>query len=610
MIAGNRGQFGNPFIDAASTFMPASVTGMYRHAEFLTVCLDPVRAAFNKMAAYFLGDVKISGEMGDDERDRQKKFYVDDFGIWPAALTAGLSTLIYGNAFLSVLAPIKRFLGCPKCGGWWGVERMARRPGDVVFMDGKFQASCPACPYSGAFEHDDQVDKQSTPVWRVWNPHDIDVVDFNGWYGQAAAYEWVVPPDVRADVKGGQPAILSTAPIGVIEAAATTGRFRFNPDQIYHWCDVPIPGLRTRGVGIPRTITSYRRMLLLQLLYRQYEVLTTSFVSPFRVVSPAPAVAGDRELGDIIRSSVLSNSGSMFFNMLDVHRKDPAAWHYSPTALQYQAFGADANQLVPVDIMQEIKQTALTGIGAPVELWQGTLAAEQVPFGIRMYERGEAPFVHGLNGALAFMSQRVCRIRAYQPGRLELVPPRLADDMESKQILFQLAASGRGPWDDFTRASGLGPYKDMVAKRFEEQRTELVEQEKFQRDQQTMAIGAQASTPPAPGQAPPGGQAQGGGQAAAGQPQQAPLPDIPSKNAPIAADELDERAQAEASSLVNADDGQRAQRLLQLRNANDTYHRLVLQHLQQLRSQQRSQGQRMIQAAQQQQQQGGPAAAA
>lgn len=602
-------QHGNPFLDQATNFMPLSTTGMLRHAEFFAVSLDIIRAAYTRMAAYFLGDIEIVGDVNDEEVKKQKQFFVNDFGMWSFLLTSGLSTLIYGNCYASVLAPITRILYCrnPKCKTSYSIDKLSQgKPGVVSFHSDGFKAKCPACGRDGYMDDHDVINRNKTPTWRVWNPHDIYVSDYDSWTDRAIHYDWVIPTDARQDVKSGRPGILSSAPRAVLKAAIETGVMRFNTDYIHHWGDTPIPGIRSRGVHIPRSITSYRRMFLLQNINRQNEVITTNFITPFRVISPAPG-GNDPMGGDTLRSAALGgNIRSNVMNMVDIHKRDSAAWHFSPIALQYQAFGADANSLVPTELSEQVTDAALNGIGMPVEFYRASMTVEQAPLGIRLFERFNAPFVHGLNSVCEFASKRVAQIRAHEPSTVRVVTPKIADDLEIKRILYELAMSGKGSWEDFFQLINRN-YGDTVRRIMQENKLFAQEQSKFERDMEDLSLAGEIAKQPSPGevrmqQEQEAQQQQQGGQPQQGQPQQGqpaegggPPPtaqmEIPPANRPYDAVELDERSQAEAKQLALADESSRRRRLDEIRKANPQYHKLVTSNLEQLRSKGRAMGQ-------------------
>lgn len=609
--------FGNPFVDAASAAMPLSTGAMLRHAEYFAVSQEMLRAAFVRMVAYFLTKIKIDGEMGDDERDVRKRVLEDEFGMFTFLLLYGLSGLAYGNAYASVITPFRRFLKCPRCGVEYSAKVVGERNNGKLSWDAQgMSARCPACRRQVTYGRKppyliDRVDRETLPRWRVWNPHDLEPAEWDEWTGRPLYYDWTLPGDYKSDIRSGRIGAVVNAPVEVLDAAVGTGRFRFADGYVCHWTDATLPGLRTRGTGVPRAITNYRGLYLNQAYRRGNEVLAMHHVTPFRNVSPTAAGGGGGEGSDVIRSMNLGFGRAQFQQMLDVHRRDPDAWHFSPYPLQYQALGADARQLTPRDLLDQSEAAVLNGIGMPVELYRASLATTASPFSIRLFERYGAPLFHGLSEAARFVSSRLCLSRAWQPFVARLVPPTLADDVERKQILFNLAQQQKLPWSDVTAELLDISYDEATKKRYEEQRTEAESQAEFQRDIQNLGVSAQVQAAPGPGQPQdPNAQAQGQGQGqpaggGGGQPQpgQPPAggpggatggpPQIPPVNQAIAATDLYGAAQAEAQYLADPTMAQtdRERRLTVIRQANPLYHKLVRQTLDELRSKARSAGQ-------------------
>jgi len=594
---GTDNQFGNPFIDAASAFMPLSTPATLRHAEFLAVSLDVIRAAYTRMAAYFCTDIEIIGDMDDEAREDHKSFLINKFGLWDFCMSAGVCNLVYGSAYCSILPNIRRMLECPNCPTIHGIKDLFGVGTGVTFGNKKFSATCRACGYRGSMTHHDYVDRESVPTPHVWNPHDIIPFGFDGWHNKIRSFIWNIPSDVCQDVKSVDSFILSSAPVGVLEAATTTARYQFAEGQVHHWVDLPLSGIRSRGVGVPRSITSYRTMFQLQMMRRQNEVVINYHTTPFRVVSPAPA-GTNQDVGDVVRNINGPEMANAFRNMLSEHRRDPGAWHFSMHPMQYQAFGADAKQLIPTDIMDYTTDQALNGIGMPVEIYKASLTTEQAPVGVRLFERFNSSFFHGLNSLLSYTSGRLNRLRRVTPCTAQLVPPRLADDLELRQILFNLAQSGQGSYDDFLRTIGK-TYPEVMRKRFEEQKSTAKAQAEFERESQSLSVTSQvaAAAPAADQQAqqqqggqgqPQQGQPQGGGAPPSGgdlaQQGLPAAPAIPPSGTSYDIVQLGEMAQAEAGYCLMLPQSDRVRRLGDIRKANQTYHQLVVQSIEEIRS--------------------------
>lgn len=70
--------------------------------------------------------------------------------------------------------------------------------------------------------------------------------------------------------------------------------------------------------------------------------------------------------------------------MLRKRRKDPAAWHFLSTPIQYQMLGGEARNLAPTDLLESGITNLLNGFGMPAELYRGTLSLQAALPAIRL----------------------------------------------------------------------------------------------------------------------------------------------------------------------------------------------------------------------------------
>lgn len=602
--------FADPFADLASRAMPLSVPAMYRHAEFIAVSNETLRSAFNRVAAYFVTDVVVEGELGSDEKEHQRDYLIEQARVVEFLVETGLSFLVYGNAYTSVFMPFVRYLACPGCQSQYAYSEFSTQDKYAFRWRRGFHGRCPACDYTGDFGKPVDVPDESRPViLHSWNPHDIRVVP--GPFGRPLAFHWVIPQEVRSRIlQGENKLILGETPWEVVRAVLDDKNLQYKPDLIHHWREPALSGLRFDGVGVPRAIVNYRQVYHAQILRRMNEALALGHVVPMRVISPGQSSGRSPEEGDILKTSYLGDLRSRVTQMIANHRADPSSVHFSPVPLQMQSLGADARQLIPADVLNQSLETLLNGCDMPVEFYRASMATTNAPVGLRLINQMWAPFVGGLNSVLGFIGRRTQRLLGWEKAKHSLKPVTVVDAIERIQILVQMAQAGL-----LSRSSALEvvdrDFVEELRRKNEEQLTETVEQAKFQKKVDTFAFGQQlAEAMPQPG-APPVQAGQPGtdpamasqGAPAGGAPPQPGAPVdptaqlqqlVPQGNQKMDPTELVGRAQAMADQLLSLPESQRYGILQNIKEMNPVFHALTKSKMEERRSSARSQGQQMV----------------
>lgn len=614
--------FVDPFADLASINMPISTPAMLRHAEFFAVTNETLRAAYNRISAYFLTDVELTGDIGDDEVKKQKEYWRAN-GLYSFLHESGIALLVYGMQLTSVMMPFTRYLACPRCRAEYRcgefVDPSQRKRYRFEWRRG-YHGTCPACNFSGMFADEktpprDVPDDSRPLILKSWNPHDIRI-EFNSSTDRAEYFYWLLPADFRTDVKMGyNESVLCNSPWEHILAALNDQNIRMDSDYVHYWHDPILPGLRFRGIGVPRAIINYRQIYYTQILRRMNEVLALGHVVPIRVISPANTSGRGAEEGDILKTGYLGNIRGQVMRFVANHRADPNSIHFSPIPLQLQSLGADARQLIPADLINNAQETLLNGSDVPVEFFKMSMQTQTAPVALRLLRQIWSPFVDGRNQQLSFIARRAQFLLGWEAAQYAMADIRLVDAIELQQLKTQMAQAGllsrstalKGVGEDFTEET-LRKGKDL--------QTEQHVQADLERENDAFSFGqalgqAQPAIVQAGGQAPPGGAGgdpnQQSGAPAGAAPGMPPGSDplaglIPQPGQKIDPAELTDRARKAAQFLITLADGDRYTQLKRIREANPDFHKLVNGFLDELRSQQRSQGQKFMQ---QQAQQGG-----
>ena len=610
--------FPDPFMDYASTVMPENIRDALRYCEFIFNSNSMIREAARRVISYFITDIEVKGigdkDIGDDERGKYESFLNETLDIRTILHSVCLDFLCYGNSFTTLVVPFRRYLSCPKC--------FLDVPLKQVINDSSysfkwkmpdFSANCPKCKYTGIWKRTDRRTNEPEEVRiRRWPAVEMEIrydpVRDN------RDYLWRIPEDYRLQVRRGDPQILETVPWEIVEAIAANGFLLFDKGAIYHMYEPTLSGVRARGWGISRTLVNFRHAWYCQVLHRYNEAIALDYVIPFRVISPQPQSSSLPEAGDPLMNMDLGGLRGQVQGMLRKHRRDPAAWHFLSTPIQYQALGGEAKNLAPTDLLEAGINNLLNGFGMPAELYRGTLSLQAALPAIRLFESSWYYLVHCMNGFLRKTTQDIGDAFGWEPAVCKLIKPSILDDVQLIMSKMQLMQSQQVSQTGVLRSLGLN-FKDEQRQIMQEQRFTQEEQAKMQEDMDQSSLmeqmappvtdqlaqqgqqGAEGQAPPGPGQPPAPGQ--GGGQA----PPQGPagmaaqgmsLATPTSPNQKVTPQDLQAKAQTLADQFLAMPESQRQSEMTKLKSQDPVIHSLVKQTIGNIRQQAQTAGARSI----------------
>lgn len=516
----------------------------------------------------------------------------------------------YGNHFFSVVRPFIRFLTCPKCGYLSPLREVHKnkafnftyKAGDP---DKAFCARCPACKvgsgYTGPWKiKDEDDDNEKKLKVKSWNPHEIEIL--HDTFSDDVAYLWRIPEDYKKQIRQGSDQrgnlfMLERAPIEVLRAIANNQIYLFDPDAVFHMKEPTLAGIYNRGWGLPRIISNFRQIWYVQVLRRFNEAIALDYVIPFRIITPAPA-QGKTGGGMAIDPMQMFNGGdfrSQVSQMIRRRRKDPASLQVLPFPVNFQMFGADANQLAPRDLLDQGMETLLNDAGTPVELYNGSLQLQTAPVALRLFESTWHHLVHDTNAFLAWFVRQVSQIMGWETVTAKLKRVTVADNLEKQMMAAQLMMSqqlsGGTVLSDFgynwkkeqRNIADEARYQAELQSRVQEE----MEQAGFAQQIAKGQGGQQQGDPAAGGGAPAGG---GAAQPGMGMPQ-GPVTSYlsgMSPNVPQTPQDMMGVADALAQELLGLPESMKNSELRKLKSYNEALHSMVRARMDAIRKQTKS----------------------
>ena len=615
--------FPDPFMDYASTVMPENIRDALRYCEFIFHSNSMIREAARRVLSYFITEIEIRAvngkNMGDDEKQKYLSFLNDTLDIKTVLHSVGLDFLCYGNSFTTLIIPFRRYLYCPKCSLDVPLKQVINNPAfGFKWKMPDFQANCPRCKYTGTWKRVDRRTNEPEEVRvRRWPAVEMEVrydpVRDN------RDYLWRIPEDYRMQVRRGDPQVLETVPWEIIEAISSNGFLLFDKKAVHHMYEPTLSGVRSRGWGISRTLINFRHAWYVQVLHRYNEAIALDYVIPFRVLTPAPQSSSMPEAGDPLMNMDLGGLRGQVQAMLRKRRRDPAAWHFLSTPIQYNMMGGEARNLAPTDLLESGVNMLLNGFGMPAELYKGTLSLQAALPAIRLFESSWQYLIHCLNNFLTETTKAVGDAFGWEPATCRLIKPSMLDDVQLIMSKMQLMQAQQVSQTGVLRSMGMD-FKEEQRQILDEQRFMQEEQAKMQQSMedsslmeqmapsvtnqfmQNMQAQAQGGQPAPQGAQPPPGPAQGAPQGG-GAPPQGPagmaaqgmsIATPTGPNQKVTPQDMQAKAQTIADQMLSMPESQRQSEMTKLKSQDPVIHSLVKQTIGNIRQQAQTQGARMM----------------
>lgn len=576
---------------------PTTIQAVNLWSQYVISRNGTYRAALKRVVSYFVTEVSVGdSETGKDEKDKASKFLNDVLHIRRVLFRVGFNYLTYGNVFLSVVLPFRRYLVCPKCASAHPLSKIYSVDAyQFHWQSFEFHAVCQGkkdgkpCQYRGAWDRDDRRSNQDDDVRiKIWPPNEIEIDHEE--LSDNRKYCWKIPEYYRRKIREGRLHHLERVPWEVVEAIRDNMDLEFAQDSIYHFYEDTLAGHMTGGWGMSPVLANFDQASYVQTLINANRSIARTSVNPLRILSPTPTRGGGGagELDPIFNVS-LGGFMAQARSIIRRHQLDPDAWYTLAYPLQAQVIGGDAKNFAPTEMLDQGISQFLNDVGVPAEFYRGTMAAETAKLTLRVFEGIWRPLVDGLNGCIQWVYDRVAADRVWEPLYVRLTAPSVIDDMQDQMAKLQLMTSKVISETDGLKPLGLDrdeqKRKILEEERFDQEMTARLQKEMDQAAGMEQ-ISTQAQQPQQPDQ---GGQGGPGGQAsAAASGMQTATPNTP--NAPKTPAEMMQQAEIKADEMLQMSDSQRFSALRQLEEADSAMHGLVKEMLAKKRRAAQSQG--------------------
>ena len=423
----------NPVFDYLTGFVPRKLKDLFKWAEYLAYNSAHVYGVVKKFGEYPITTF-IYDTTSPNEKARHQDLFEKKIGLKGFLTKVSFDKWIYGNAFVSVFEPIKRWLRCPKCG-----TKEDIKVADYKFIEAttSFRVKCRQCSVEVVAEVEDEKLIEGSKINLIrWDPKLIDI-DHNPVTGQSIYY-YTIPRSIVQQVKEGNKHLIGTMPMEMLKAMKDKKTFKFGEGQLYH-LKVPGPAGVESQWGFPPVTAAIKLFLFAAILRRANEAIALEHITPFRVMHPQAASGS----GDPVMQLNLSQWREELERNYKLFRRDPLRIQFSPIPIGVQNIGGDGRAMLTIAELQEAEKSIVLSLGVPMEFLSGGLGQTRGEITLRMIENQLQTHIEDLNGLVQWIEGKCSKFLSWDSIPTRLADFKMIDDVENKQMFFQLWQAGK-----------------------------------------------------------------------------------------------------------------------------------------------------------------------
>jgi hypothetical protein len=571
----------NPFFMYANESMPIDQQSSLDFCVHLTNLNSGYAAATKRVVSHFITDVEFEGEGGDyKERSTRKKLLVEKLDVFQSLQTMGEDGFCYGISVVRMHLPFDRYL--IKRGTDPNGNKLTKRisinsiPEDYLKYDWKhLKFNAPDIDklqqFNGNWDKCPKIDYDFEDVF-VRREDEIKLIHLDPRFfklrkaPQSGKIDVIYKfdPEELQYIRSNNVFYVNNTHKSMLQAIAKDMAFIFDKSAVFIYAPPTITGISKNGLGIPAPIAHYRDLFQWQLYRKADETLAKDYLVPLRLFSPGiNGTSGGMDAGATVNIAMWKkNMGDMIKKFRD--NKD--SMFAVPMATSYQEVNGNGKNFTPKDLLAWQTDALLNGLGYPAELFRGTLAYQQIPPALRLFERAYHHIPHNFNKFLKWVNKRVAAFLRINEFDVHLAPPRIADSVERMNYVMQLVSGGEAPREAIYELLSLGSPVDSYKRRLKEdsqfEKSRSVEEMQFQKEKETTLAELQT-------------QGSGGEQGGAG---------------PVTPLSRQEEAMQKAKDWAAMPEATRKQDMENTRNTNVELHALAMQYLKQIRTDAEGQG--------------------
>jgi hypothetical protein len=420
-------RYPSPFFDIGHTYLPTSVSQMLRWCRYYFLVNPLINAVTYKMAEYPITPI-IFDEEDIKIRERWEDIADNQLKIRTFQIEVGLDYFAYGNAFVTIHFPFKKYLCCPVCKNELEIQKAAYK-----FRNLKYYLACEKCQTTSEASVKDVNIKDLKGIRLVrWNPEYIKI-EHNEITGESD-YFFEIPTPVKNDITMGKKHVVERIPDVFIEALRKQRTLCFTPDNMFH-LKRPTIAQKDMGWGMPLILPVLKDTYYLQILRKAQEAIAQQHIVPLRILFPQAGSAS----ADPYSTTDLGMWRKRTEAEIQQWRSDPNYIPILPLPIGNETIGGEGKALMLHQEMRAWSEQIVAGMHVPIEFVFGGMQYSGSNVSMRMLENQFLGFrVNQLIMVRDFICGRVADYMGWVRPRMHQKRFKMADDLQRSALIFQL----------------------------------------------------------------------------------------------------------------------------------------------------------------------------
>jgi hypothetical protein len=423
----------SPFFDIAHTYLPVTVKQLFKWCRYYFLTNPLINATVFKLSEYPVTDIIIDHE-DPEVKKRWTEYFQDHLRYRSFQVESGLDFHAYGNGYVSLGFPFKKFLFCNACNFR---DEASKIRTNWIFTNFNFRLTCPRCGRVGDATPKDVYYKNASGIKTIrWNPEDVEVRynDMTGDY----TYFYDIPAIIRNDIVIGRKDVVDGIPQVFIQAMREQKGVIFSKDNFFHMRRPTLAG-QDRGVGVPLLLPVLKDTFYLQIMKKAQEAILVEHIVPLRVIFPQ-AGSGSSDPYTTIN---LIDWRDQIAQEIARWRTDSNYIPILPLPIGNQTIGGDGRALLLTQEITTWSEQILNGMGVPLEFIKGGMSYAGTNVSMRMLENMFIGYLQRQRDLARFIMRQVSSFLGWPLANIRFKPFKMADDLQRKAFNFQLNSAGK-----------------------------------------------------------------------------------------------------------------------------------------------------------------------
>ena len=467
----NAPKYPHPFFDQGQAYLPTTYKNLFHWCRYYFLTNPAVNSAISKMAEYPVTPIIFKT---DNEALRKKYQKISkQLQLKSFRVEVGLDYFTYGNAFVSILFPFKKFLTCTNCKTTYDLDDKKTK---FKWVSSKYQLNCTKCGHVGFSKPEDHYMKSLREIRLIrWDPERIDV-KYNEITGKTVYY-YTLPKNLVNEIRMGKRDALVSLPSVFIDAAIKNKKVVFSPDNMYHF-KRPTLAQKSMGLGTPLIMPVLKDLHYMGILRRSQEAVAQEHIVPLRIIFPQ----GNGQ-ADPYTAINLGEWKKEVEQQISRWKIDPNRIPIMPMPLGTQTIGGQGRALILHQEYRVWSEHIIAGMGVPSEFVFGGMQYSGTNLTMFQLHNKFLSYIEDLKDLVFdFVFSKIADYMGYPEIEGDFRPFKMADDLQRTMLYFQLVQGQK--LSDRTLLEDLGFDPVLERKKMDAERGEMLELQKRMQQQQ------------------------------------------------------------------------------------------------------------------------------